>query len=99
MHAIMNDTQLSNLANVFNPEMFQIRTRSIEMPPQLAFKWKEVAVSFISQEFLQNIEKYKYNQFLKIGKLSNSLSGANCTLLFRQIPQLLIPVQGDSGHY
>ena len=106
---MMSDSQLSQLANVFNPEMFLIQTRSIELPPQLTFEWKDVSKPFVhthgggvffpDEEFLENIEEYKYNQFLKIGELSHSMSGSHCTLLFRNICQLCVPVQRDSGHY
>ena len=67
MHATMTSKQLNKIAEVFDPENFEIRTTSIEMPPQITFNWKPVSkqgvgVYFPHDEFLENLEDYRYNK-------------------------------------
>ena len=76
MHAILADWQISMLAEVFQEEKLQIPASTIKMPPQFSLNWEVVATQtpqgafFPTEEFLQNIEEYKYNKFINIGKLN-----------------------------
>ena len=84
MHAILADWQINMLAVVFQKEKFQINASRIVLPPQFSLNWEVVGTMapqgafFPNEDFLENIEEYKYNKFLNIGKCKDSLS--NCTL-------------------
>ena len=74
MHAIMSESQVSAIGSVFEKDKLEIRATTIKMPPQLSIRWESVASHtpqgawFPHQEFLDNIDKYKYNKFINIGK-------------------------------
>ena len=73
MQAILADWQVRRLAEVFQRDKLEISASRVETPPQLSFQWEVVAnqtpqgAFFPHQEFLENIEDYKYNKFLNIG--------------------------------
>ena len=73
MHAILADWQILRLAEVFQRDKLEISASRLETPPQLSIQWEVVAnqtpqgAFFPHQEFLENIEDYRYNKFLNIG--------------------------------
>ena len=73
MHAIMTDWQIKWMADVFQSDKFKITPSRIVMPPQFSLNWEVVVhkvpqgAFFPNQEFLENIEEYKFNKFLDIG--------------------------------
>ena len=73
MHAVLADWQIRILEEVFQREKLEISASRLETPPWLSIQWELVAIQtpqgavFPRQEFLENIEDYKYNKFLNIG--------------------------------
>ena len=74
MQAILADRQFSMRAQVFQVEKLQIPPARIEMPPQLSLNWEVVykqspeGAYFPEEEFLKNINNFKDNRFIDIGK-------------------------------
>ena len=103
MHAILNEGQISSISSVFEKNALEISASRINMPEQFNFNWESVASHspqgawFPNEEFLANIDKYKYNKFINIGntKYSNLCLTPNL-LIFRALPPLSLPVQ---AHY
>ena len=73
MHAILHEWQMHLLGSVFKQEKLEITPSRIDLPPQFAINWEGVASPtpqgawFPNDQFLANIEEYKYNKFLNIG--------------------------------
>ena len=73
MHAILNEGQISAIGSVFEKDALEISASRINMPEQFNFNWESVASHtpqgawFPNEEFLSNIDKYKYNKFINIG--------------------------------
>ena len=71
MHDILNEWQMNMLGSVFKQEKLEITPSRFNLPPQ--FAWEGVASQtpqgawFPNDQFLANIEEYKYNKFLNIG--------------------------------
>ena len=72
MHAVLADWQIARLAAVFQLDNLEILPTRLELPPQLS--WEVVATQtpqgafFPDTEFLENIQDYKYNRLLNIGR-------------------------------
>ena len=72
MHAVMGDSQMNILTNVFRRKDLRVGTYSVS--GQVTVNWEEVAspitntVWELSDSFLNNIEEYKYNKFINIGE-------------------------------
>ena len=81
MYGVMGDWQMNMLANVFGKENLKVTTYSVSVPPQFKLNWEVVAspnsksVWVLSDNFLHNIEEYKYNKFINIGEHFKSVRG------------------------
>eukprot|EP00090_Calanus_glacialis_P028129 TRINITY_DN4506_c0_g1_i6.p1 TRINITY_DN4506_c0_g1~~TRINITY_DN4506_c0_g1_i6.p1 ORF type:complete len:402 (-),score=64.60 TRINITY_DN4506_c0_g1_i6:206-1411(-) len=102
-HAILNEGQVSAIGSIFQEDKIEISASRINMPPQINFNWESVASHtpqgawFPNEEFLENIEKYKYNKLINIGMyphylfLFKSIVGhIKKNLLFKNQTQALV---------
>ena len=71
MQALLADWQLDQLAAVFEKDKLKIASKTEE---QQSWNWTLVATQtpqgafFPNESFLNNIEEYKYNRYIDIGK-------------------------------
>ena len=65
---------MSAIGSVFQEDKIEISPSRISMPPQFNLNWESVASAtpqgawFPNEEFLENMDKYKHNKFINIGK-------------------------------
>ena len=77
----MGSWQMDMLASVFGKENLRVTTYSVSVPPTFTLNWETVAspnnksVWELSEDFLKNIEEYKYNKFINIGEHLSQGSG------------------------
>ena len=73
-----HEHQLKKLEKYFKPELFQISPIKLNEEPFSSIKWTDVGyqnmdgrrpngISMPKQEFMENMDDYKYNKFLNIG--------------------------------
>ena len=73
MLATLSKSQLSELTFVFESESLEIFSETFHMLEEAGADWERVGTRFPfgfwhpEQDFLANIEDYKYNRFLDIG--------------------------------
>ena len=73
MYAVLEESQMNVLANVFGKENLKVTTYSVDLPQHFVLNWELVAspnsasVWELSDHFLNNIEEYTHNRFINIG--------------------------------
>ena len=71
---MLADWQIDILGQAFIKEKLQIHTMKLELPTSENINWECVATKtaegayFPNAEFMVNIEEYRYNRFLNIGR-------------------------------
>ena len=73
-YAVMSENQLQKIHGIFKKEKMKIRPSEIKLPDHFKITWETVGgpsptkVYVPNTDFMENIEKYKENRFLNIGR-------------------------------
>ena len=92
---------MKKIQGIFKPEKLKIKPSVIKLPKQLNLKWETVGgpdpkralLYKPSDIFLDNIDSYRYNRFLNIGKRDRSITHT----LRQQIIFVQVSIQFTSG--
>ena len=96
---------MQKIHGIFKKEKMKIRPSEIKLPDHFKISWETVGgvdhtkVYVPNGDFMENIEKYKENRFLNIGRWGAILDRipAPTSILFRSVPGLPLAVQGHHG--
>ena len=74
MQPVMGDWQINLLSSIFQRDQLQVTTLTVNLSSSLDIKWEGIGSKGpmstwqVSEEVLNNINNFKYNKFLDIGK-------------------------------
>ena len=102
-HGVLEEWQLSRISGIFKRNLFEISATKFRTPSYLSINWEPVASQNMSSgrswglyvphnSFMENIESYRFNKFLDIGKFIFS-PYFKLKFLIRIIPTLSMAFQ------
>ena len=86
MQGVLASWQIEMLSDVFKRDLLKVPELKTQFPSWLEMKWEGVAhqtpqgAFFPNEDFLNNLELYRYNKFLSIGKSCQFISSFNVYL-------------------
>ena len=86
MQGVLASWQIKRLSAVFKRDLLKVPELKTELPSWIKVKWEGVAYQtpqgafFPNEDFLNNLELYRYNKFLSIGKSYHFVSSFNVYL-------------------